>query len=141
MGRKEGHVMAQASGGEPSRGLERVGHFAMRTIAMIVGLIGAVLALVISVLYALVHVLSLVAGLTQDSAHLVFGLLVTLIGAVGAFLAPILPIAAAVLLAFAGIAFFFVVGWWACFASPFFLVAAVLTFSKRRVDLPGSAAD
>jgi hypothetical protein len=118
--------------------MERAGRFAMRTVAMIVGLIGAVLALVVTILYAVFHVLGLVTGLTQDVPHFFFGLFVTLLGTAGAFLAPILPIIAAVLLAIAGVAFFFVVGWWACFVSPFFLVAAALTFSKRRVDLPGS---
>jgi hypothetical protein len=34
---------------------------------------------------------------------------------------------------------FFVVGWWALIVSPFFLVAAALTFSNRRVDIPGTA--
>lgn len=125
--------MAQASGGE-----HQAGRFALRTIALIVGLIGAVLALVVNILYSLLHVLTQVAGLTHDSAHFFYGLLVVLVGTVGAFLAPILPILAAVLLAIAGIGFFAVVGWWAFIASPFFLVAAVLTFSNRKVTIPGT---
>ena len=126
--------MAQASGRE-----SQVGRFALRTIALIVGLIGAVLALVIDILYSLLHVLARISGVTNDSAHFFYGLIVVLVGTVGAFLAPILPILAAVMLIVAGIAFFFVVGWWALIASPFFLVAALLTFSNRRVSIPGAA--
>ena len=126
--------MAQASSGE-----RPVGRFAMRTIALIVGLIGAILALVVNILYSLLHVLGQVSGLTQDSGHFFYGLVVVLVGTVGAFLAPILPILAAIMLILAGIAMFFVVGWWALIVSPFFLVAAALTFSNRRVDIPGTA--
>jgi len=111
----------------------------MRTIALIVGLIGAVLALVVNILYSLPHVLGQVSGLTQNSGHFFYGLVVVLVGTVGAFLAPILPILAAIMLILAGIAMFFVVGWWALIVSPFFLVAAALTFSNRRVDIPGTA--
>jgi hypothetical protein len=126
--------MAQASGGE-----HPVGRFALRTIATIVGLIGAMLALIITVLYSVAHVLTAIAGVPHDGAHFLGGLLVVLIGAVGAFVAPLLPILAAVMLIIAGIGFFFAVGWWAIIASVFFLVAAVLTFSNRRVDIPGTA--
>jgi hypothetical protein len=126
--------MAQASGGE-----HPAGRLALRTIALIVGLIGAILALIINVLYSVVHVLTQAAGVAHDTGHFFLGLVVVLVGTVGAFLAPILPILAAVMLVIAGIGFFFIVGWWAFIASPFFLVAAVLTFSNRRVDLPGVA--
>ena len=114
-----------------------VARFTMRTIAMIVGLMGVLLALVIDVLYSLVHLLGRVAGITNDSAHFFYGLLVVLIGLGGSFLAPVMPLLAAVMLAAAGIGFFLVVGWWALFASPFLLVAAVLTFSNRPVKIPG----
>jgi hypothetical protein len=125
--------MAQAAGGG-----RPVARFAVRTIALIVGLIGSVIALVVNILYTLLHVLGQVAGLTSDSAHFFYGLVVVLLGVAGSFLAPILPILAAAMLAIAGVAFFFIVGWWAFFASPFLLVAALMTFSKRRVDIPGA---
>lgn len=113
--------------------------FSLRTIAMIVGLIGALLALVINIFYSLLHTLGEIAGISSDTTHFFYGLFVVLVGAVGAFLAPILPIVSAIMLAAAGVAFFFIVGWWALIASPFFLVAAALTFSNRRVNLPGTS--
>jgi MFS-type transporter involved in bile tolerance (Atg22 family) len=38
-----------------------------------------------------------------------------------------------VLLAVAGIAFFFIAGWWALLASPFLLIAALLAYRSSRV--------
>jgi hypothetical protein len=122
---------AQSGGG-------RMVRFSLRTIALIVGLIGAILALVINILYNVFNVLGVVAGVTNDSGHFLLGLFVALVGAVGAFLAPILPIVAAIMLLAAGVAFFFAVGWWAMIASPFLLVAGIMTFSNRRVSLPGT---
>jgi hypothetical protein len=57
---------------------------------------------------------------------------VILIGLVGSVLAMFISIAGAVLLLVAGIAFFFIVGWWALLASPFFLVRAVLAYNVSR---------
>ena len=126
--------MAQAN--QRSGGLER---FTFRTIAMIVGLIGTLIALIIDILYSLVHVLGKAAGVTNDTSHFFWGLFVVLVALGGSFLAPILPILAAIMLLGAGIGFFFVVGWWAVIASPFLFVAAILTFSNRPVKLPESA--
>jgi hypothetical protein len=126
--------MAQAN--EHEGGLER---FTFRTIALIIGFVGAVLAFIVNILYSLAHVLGRVSGITNDPSHFWWGLLVVIIGAVGAFLAPIVPLAAAVLLLGAGIAFFFIVGWWAVIATPFLIVAAILTFSNRKVRVPGTA--
>jgi hypothetical protein len=126
--------MAEAR--QSSGGLER---FTFRTIAMIVGLIGTLIALIIDVLYSLVHVLGKVSGFTNDTSHFFWGLFVVLVALGGSFLAPVLPILAAIMLLGAGIGFFFVVGWWAVIASPFLFVAAILTFSNRRVRLPETA--
>jgi hypothetical protein len=124
--------MAKASTGS------RAGRLALRTIALIVGLIGAGLALIVNVLYSAVNVLGQIAGITADSTHFFYGLVVVLLGLSGALLAPILPIVSAIMLAVAGVGFFFIVGWWALIVSPFFLVAAALTFSNKRVDIPGT---
>ncbi len=113
-----------------------VARFTMRTIAMIVGLIGVVIALIVNILYSLIHVLGRVAGITNDSTHFFYGLLVVLVALCGSFLAPVLPILAEIMLVAAGIGFFFVVGWWAFLASPFLIVAAILTFSNRPVKIP-----
>lgn len=121
---------------QPDENRGRLAQLSLRTIALIVGFIGAILALIVNLLYTLFHVLGKVAGVTQDSAHFFYGLIVVLLGIAGSLLAPILPIPAGLLLAVAGVAFFYVVGWWAIIASPFLLVAAVLTLSNRRVNVP-----
>ncbi len=125
--------MAQAN-----EGRNRWAQLSLRTIALIVGLIGSVLALIVNLLYSFFHILGRIAGVTQDSAHFFFGLLVVLLGVAGSLMAPIFPMPAGLLLAVAGVAFFFVVGWWALIVSPFLLVAAVLTLSNRRVNLPAA---
>jgi hypothetical protein len=119
-----------------NQGRGNLARFSLRTIALIVGLIGTIIALIIALLYSVFHLLGRVAGVTDDSGHFLLGLLVVLMGVSGSFLAPILPLVAAALLAIAGIAFFFAVGWWALLASPFLLVAAGMTLSNRRVNVP-----
>jgi hypothetical protein len=123
--------MAQAS--ENKGGVAR---FTLRTIAMIVGLIGTVIALAINILYSLFHVLGRIAGMASDSTHFFYGLIVVLVALGGSFLTLWSPILAAIMLLASGIALFFVVGWWAFLASPFLLVAALLTFSNRKVNIP-----
>ncbi len=108
--------------------------FTMRMLALIIGLFGVVVAFVINLLYSSFHVLGRVAGITNDQSHFFFGLLVILIGLVGSILALFIPIVGAVLLAVAGIAFFFIAGWWALLASPFLLIAAVLAYRYSRVQ-------
>jgi len=106
--------------------------FSMRILAMIIGLVGVVLAFVVNLLYSSLHVLSRVSGIVTGPSHFFFGLLVILIGLIGSVLAMFAPIVGAVLLAVAGIAFFFIAGWWALFASPFLLIGAVLAFEHSR---------
>ncbi len=121
---------------QPNEGRNRLAQFSLRTIALIVGFVGAMLALAVTLLYTIFHILGRIAGVTQDSAHFFFGLLVVLMGVAGSLMAPIFPLPAGLLLVVAGVAFFYVVGWWALIVSPFLLVAAALTLSNRRVSLP-----
>jgi hypothetical protein len=121
---------------QPNEGRGRFAQFSLRTIALIVGFVGAMLALAVTLLYTVFHILGRIAGVTQDSAHFFFGLLVVLMGVAGSLMAPIFPLPAGLLLVVAGVAFFYVVGWWALIVSPFLLVAAALTLSNRRVSLP-----
>ena len=106
--------------------------FTMRTLAMLTGLFGVVVAFAINILYSFIHVLGRVSGITNDRSHFFFGLLVVLIGFVGSLLVPFNPIVGAVLLVVAAIAFFFIVGWWALLASPFLLIAAALAYKHSR---------
>ena len=110
--------------------------FSMRVLAMIIGLVGVVVAFIVNLLYSSLHVLGRIAGVAYGPSHFLFGLLVVLIGLIGSVLALFAPIAGAVLLLVAGIAFFFIAGWWALFASPFLLIAAVLAFEHSREKQP-----
>ena len=110
--------------------------FSMRILAMILGFVGVVIAFIVNLLYSSLHVLSRVSGIVTGPSHFFFGLLVILIGLIGSVLAFFAPIVGAVLLAVAGIAFFFIAGWWALFASPFLLIAAVLAFEHTRTRQP-----
>jgi hypothetical protein len=129
--------MEHARSGAPDRRFNPDSLADMRTVALIVGLLGALGAVLISMLYSLMHRLAALAGIAQDIPHFGFGLFVGVVGALGALLAPFSPRVAAALLAGAGVAFFFDVGWWAFLASPFLLAAATLAYRARHVDLPG----
>lgn len=107
-----------------------------RILAMIVGLFGVIIAFFLNMLYSSFHVLGRVAGITNDSSHFFWGLLVVLIGLIGSVLVSFSPIVGAALLAVAAIVFFFIVGWWALLASPFMLVGAILAFKHSRERPP-----
>jgi hypothetical protein len=109
-------------------------HFTMRTLALIIGLLGVVIAIIINLLYSSFHVLGRVSGVANDQTHFFWGLFVILIGLVGSLFAPFIPTAAVVLLVVAAIAFFFIAGWWALLASPFLLIAALLAYRYSRVQ-------
>lgn len=66
-----------------------------RVFALILGLIGVVVAFTINLLYSSLHVLGRVAGITNDQTHFFWGLFVILIGLVGSVLAMFIPIAGA----------------------------------------------
>lgn len=104
-----------------------------RIFALILGIIGVIAAFIINLLYSSLHVLGRISGITDDQTHFSWGLFVILIGLVGSVLAMFIPIAAAVLLLVAGIAFFFIAGWWALLASPFLLIGAFLAYNVSRV--------
>ena len=106
--------------------------FSMRILALITGLVGVVIAFIINLLYTSLHVLGRVAGIAYGPSYFYYGMLVIMIGLIGSVVAPFAPIVGGVLLAVAGIAFFFIAGWWALFASPFLLIGAVLAFEHHR---------
>ena len=106
--------------------------FSMRILALITGLVGVVIAFIVNLLYSSLYVLGRVSGIMSSPMHFLFGMLVIMIGLIGSVVAPFAPIVGGVLLAVAGIAFFFIAGWWALFASPFLLIGAVLAFEHNR---------
>ena len=113
----------------------------VRTLALIIGLLGVVLAFIINLLYSSLHVLGRVAGITSDQTHFFWGLIVIFIGLVGSLFALFIPTVGAVLLLVAGIAFFFIAGWWALLASPFLLIAAALVYTHSRAQRQAFSPD
>ena len=104
----------------------------LRTLGMLIGLVGTCLAFAINLLYSSAHVLGRVMGITANTGHFFWGLLVVVIALVGSLLGLISAPAGSILLVIAGIGLFFIAGWWALFASPFLFLAAVVMFAGRR---------
>jgi hypothetical protein len=105
---------------------------AMRVIGMFFGIFASVVAVIVDSLYSFFHVLGRVSGITNDPSHFWWGLLVALIGFIGSLISMASPVLAAILMLGAGVAFFWVVGWWAIFASLFFFIGAALAILDRR---------
>jgi hypothetical protein len=104
----------------------------LRTLGMLIGLVGTCLAFAINLLYSSAHVLGRVFGITSDTGHLFWGLLMVIIALAGSLVGLISAPFGSILLVVAAIGLFFVAGWWALFASPFLILAAVVMFAGRR---------
>jgi hypothetical protein len=102
-----------------------------RTLTLTVGVIGAVIGFVLTLLYSAFHTVGRIAGISNDSSHLFIGLLLSLAAFIGALLSVISPSIGAVLLAGTAIGFFFIMGWWALLAAPFLLWAAFMAYRHR----------
>jgi hypothetical protein len=107
------------------------GQIAGRTMALTIGLIGAVIAFVMTLLYSAFHTVGRIAGISNDSSHLFIGLLLSLGAFIGALLSAVSPLLGALLLAITAIGFFFIIGWWALLAAPFLLWAAFVAWRHR----------
>jgi hypothetical protein len=103
----------------------------MRFIAMLLGLVGAVIALIINVLTSFTHAIAAASGAQVSQSHGFYGLALFAVALVGSFLALPRPRTASAFLLVAGVGFYFVLGWWTLLASPFLLLAAVLAFLDR----------
>lgn len=104
---------------------------ALRILGMIVGLVASAIMLIVDVLYSLSHVLGRVAGFTADTTHFWWGLFITLVGLIGALLAPFSWSASVLLMLVATVAFYFIAGWWAIIPAIFFVVAMLLVYRDR----------
>ena len=111
--------------------------FVGRAGAMILGIVGVVVALVVNFAYSGVHDALRLGGDKHIShSHGFIGFLLIVVGFVGALLALPAPVVSAVLLLVAGIGLFFVVKAYAILCSVFLLVAALLAYvdrTKKRV--------
>jgi len=104
---------------------------ALRTIGMVLGLLASALVLIIDILYSLTNTLVKASGHTGVDSHFFIGLLITLIGVVGSFLADPLPDVSVILMIIAAVGFFFLVGAWAIIPAIVFLIALVIVFLDR----------
>lgn len=103
-----------------------------RLSSTVFGLIGAILALVIDILVSLTHTIAAASGIAGDSqTHFFWGLLIVIIGGIGAAIALFFPRVSAVLQIGAAIAFFFVVSWWAIIPLIFWAIGAFLAWVDR----------
>jgi hypothetical protein len=103
-----------------------------RVVTMAIGLVGAVIAFIVSALYSLVHVLGRISGMTADRSHFFIGTGLSLVAVIGAVLVVGFPEAGALLLIVATVGFFFILGWWAIIPALFLLSAAGLAIANRQ---------
>jgi len=113
--------------------------FALRTVALIIGVIGVVIGLIVNFAYSTFHFIGDMMGADVRQSHGVIGFLVLILGLIGALLAPFTALVSAVIMLVVAIALFFILHWAALLVSPFFIVAAVLAFLDRPASRAVSA--
>jgi hypothetical protein len=103
-----------------------------RITAMIFGLIGSAIALIIVLAWEAFHLTSvLVGGTTDSSSRTGWGLLLVGIAALASILALFLDRISSILFLIAGIGLFWVISGWAVIPLIFFLIAAFFAFLDR----------
>ncbi|HEX3271008.1 MAG TPA: hypothetical protein VHR15_10200 [Ktedonobacterales bacterium] len=103
-----------------------------RITAMIIGLIGSAIALVIVLAWEAFHLTSvLVGGTTDSSSRTGWGLLLVGIAALASILALFLDRISSILFLIAGIGLFWVISGWAVIPLIFFLIAAFFAWLDR----------
>lgn len=112
----------------------------LRVAALIVGIIGTFDGLVVNTVVSTYHDAARLLNANVDQSHGFIGLLLCVIGLAGAVAALRWSVVATVLLAVAGIGFFFIVHWWALLAGPQWIVAAMLT-AVEAVDTMRKGGD
>lgn len=101
---------------------------AMRMLATIIGVVGSIVALIVSISAS---VLKDLTG-NHNQAHGFVGLLLVVISFIGALVAVPFPVVAAVLMLVGGLGMIYVAGAGAIIGAPLLLIAAVLAYMDRR---------
>ena len=104
----------------------------MRTLAMIIGIVGAIVALIVNIVYSGYHDLFRLAGTNLGNTHGFIGLGLFVVGLIGALIAIPWPRTAALLMLISALGFIYVVHLGALIASPLLLIAALLAFLDRK---------
>jgi hypothetical protein len=105
--------------------------FALRTVALIIGVVGFLVGLVVNFAYSTFHFIGDMMGADVRQSHGVIGFLVLVVGLIGALIAPFSAVVSGVVMLVVAIALFFILHWAALLVSPFFIVAAILVFLDR----------
>lgn len=106
--------------------------FAGRTLAMVLGLLGAFVSLVVNLAYSGVNHLVDFSNGTSTQTHGGWGFILFIVGLIGALIPIAFPEVAAVLMLIAAIGMFFVVKGWAVIGSIFLILGAILAFLDRK---------
>lgn len=109
---------------------------AARTLALISGIVGAVIGFVINILNSSLHFVGQIAGFTDTGGHLFIGTLVAIVAGVGAIIVLVAPEVGGILLLLCTIGFFFAIGWWALIPAIFLLLGAWLALRSRAQREP-----
>ena len=104
---------------------------ALRTVALIIGVVGFLVGLVVNFAYSTFHFVGDLMGADVRQSHGVIGFLVLVVGLIGALIAPFSATVSAVVMLVVAIALFFILHWAALLVSPFFIAAAILVFLDR----------
>jgi len=108
-----------------------IGRLVGRTAAMAIGIIGAILAFVITIINFSIKAIGTGA---LGSAHTPTGIAMSVLALIGALIAVPFPMTAAVVMLVAGIVMIFVAGGLGIIPLVFLAVAALLAFMDRRKE-------
>lgn len=105
-----------------------------RLVAMVIGLIGTILALITNIAYSTGSRIIFINGNGHNgtTSHGWWGLLVVLVALIGSIAAFFRPAVGAFLMVVAAVAFFFIVNGFAVVASVVLIIAAIVAFLDRK---------
>ena len=99
-----------------------------RTLAMVIGILGAIVALIITLLNFTVKLFAIGFG----NAHTPTGIAMSILALIGALIAIPFPTVSALLMVIAGIVMLFVAGGWGILPLIILVIAAIFAFLDRR---------
>jgi hypothetical protein len=103
-----------------------------RFLALIFGVVGAVIGFIINILNSSLHFVGQIFGITNSGGHLFIGTLVAIVAVVASILVLFAPEVGGILLILCTIGFFFAIGWWGLIPAVFLLLGAWLALRTRR---------
>lgn len=100
-------------------------------LALILGIVGAVIGFVITVLNASLRFVGQIFGFTNSGGSIIIGTVAAIVACIAAIVIMLAPEVGAILLILCTIAFFFAIGWWALIPAIFLLLGAWLAMRSR----------